>query len=353
NGSPRRTLAEVQEAVQLAIKRRELQEQLLQEAQVKLRIAQLERQLVDPGLRAPIETNAANPVTYATNPTHQPRSYLPKPEAPHKYNAKNRIDFLKWEEDCERYFKLSPVDFPDDARKIDFAQQYVGWDQKAVWKNYVEGLVEEQEPTWHAFRTKMLDALGPPELRRQHALQTLKQIKQRPMESPSNLLNGLRSLWAEIQETSRQRQMDDFISALDEPIRDKLSLKGLSTFRSLEEVEEFSNGVWREDRKSRDKTKDKKEASEDKDDDGTSNSKSLFKKRKRNRSPNSNPNGGKKRDDYRNYRNSDKELMTCTYCKKEGHLESKCYSKQNAEKRAKSTQANSGQDQPNSGKEKS
>lgn len=177
------------------------------------------------------------------------RSNLPRPEPPHKYEKKNRADYNQWVRDNEDYHLKNPSYFSSDTQKVSFALQYVSEPLRTLWETHAAQTAIYDPlwlPTWHNLKEKMLGALGTPEERRQAAFDAIKACKQRPGQSPTDLLNYLQPLWVEIGETNVGRMVLEFTAVLNEGVRRELRFLPLESRRTLPQVEEAANRIFRE-----------------------------------------------------------------------------------------------------------
>jgi hypothetical protein len=91
----------------------------------------------------------------------------------------------------------------------------------------------------------MLSTLGTLSERRQEAFDALKSCRLKTGQSPTDLLNYMRPLWEEVGETNEDRMVNEFISALSDPIRKDLDLLPRLQLETLPEVEEHANVIFR------------------------------------------------------------------------------------------------------------
>lgn len=167
---------------------------------------------------------------------------LPKPNPPSKFESRNRTNWDNWARDCERFFRLSPQNFPSEVSKIVFATQYLGRLQMDRWER-VEPTLTQDERNWATLKETMLDMMGNREERAQRAYEKIKKAYQ-GNKTPTEFLDYLRRLWDDAGEDRETHKMRDYRAALNYNIRNRLQLSA-RTFESLAELEEAANEAER------------------------------------------------------------------------------------------------------------
>jgi ribosomal protein L44E len=219
-----------------------------QERQELARLLELRRRYEQGDINALAEATD-NPVIQPKAKPSDERANLPRPEPPHKYEKKNRADYNQWVRDNEDYHQKSPSYFSTDDRKVSFGLQYVAESLRTIWEAYVAQELAQNPlwlPRWVELKEKMLGALGTPEERRQTAYDTIKACRQRPGQSPTDLLNYLRPLWVEIGEVNAYRMVAEFTAALLEDVRRELRYLPQQSRQTLTQVEEAANRIYRD-----------------------------------------------------------------------------------------------------------
>jgi len=177
------------------------------------------------------------------------RPTLPRPEPPHRYEKKNRADYNRWLRDNEDYHAKNPIYFQADAQKVAFGLQYTGESVRTLWETHVAQMRLHDPlwaPTWHDLKEKMLGALGTPEERKQAAYDAIKGCRQKPSQSPTDLLNYIQPLWVEIGELSPYRMVAEFTGALLEEVRRELRHLPQQSRLTLSQVEQEANRIYRD-----------------------------------------------------------------------------------------------------------
>lgn len=189
-------------------------------------------------------------VLRTTPPVSGQISGLPRPEPPQRFRKEGRSQYDRWKRDCEQYFNRVPTAFQSEQLKVDFGLQYVSEPLKTLWNAYRTTKESESSswiPTWREFREVMLNTLGSALERRQQAFEKLKMVRQRPNQSPTDLLDHLRPLWEELGEThGPELQVLEFTAALSDSIRQSLLLLPEDRRNSIPTVEESANVIWRQ-----------------------------------------------------------------------------------------------------------
>lgn len=165
------------------------------------------------------------------------------------YHKHNRAEYNRWERDCEGYFVQSPSRFQIEARKVEFGVRYVAENLKTLWQAHVASnlhLAPLWTPTWLELKTVMLNALGTPAERRQAAYEALKRCRQRPGQSPTDLLDYMRPLWEELGDFHpEEMKVLEYTAALHDSIHKDLYLIPYDRRTTLPAVEEQANIISR------------------------------------------------------------------------------------------------------------
>jgi len=227
-----------------------LQEWWRQEADRK-KLSQLEelRRRYEQGDLSALEEATGQAISPPVVRATSERANLPRPEPPHRYAKKDRADYNRWLRDNEDYHAKNPIHFKGDEQKLSFGLQYVSETLRTLWETYVvqRRLAEPHwSPSWEDLKEKMLGALGTPEERKQAAYDTIKACRQRPTQSPTDLLNYLQPLWVEIGESSPYRMLAEFTAALREDVRRELRHLPQQSKATLSQVEQEANRIHRD-----------------------------------------------------------------------------------------------------------
>lgn len=91
----------------------------------------------------------------------------------------------------------------------------------------------------------MLKQLGTLYERQMAANDAIKQARQKPGQTPTELLNYLRPQWDELEQTSNVAQVFDFFNALRTDIRQQLDLLPQEKRQDFPTLEEQANIIWR------------------------------------------------------------------------------------------------------------
>lgn len=179
-----------------------------------------------------------------------PTSGLPRPEPPHVFAKRNRVDYNRWKRDCERYFDRLPANFPQEAHKVDFGAQYLSETMKSLWAAHCADkwlLLPLWTPTWESMKAVMLGSLGTPSERRQRAYESLTRARMLPHSTPTELLDYMRPYWEELGSThGPELQVMGFVHALPEDIQKQLFMYPEDRRETLTQVEEIANLIHRQ-----------------------------------------------------------------------------------------------------------
>ena len=176
------------------------------------------------------------------------RTYLPRPEAPHRFTRKDRRDYNMWVRDCEQFHIRNPAEFSTEILKTDFGLHYTDEVCKSTWATYCNQYTYTNPmwtPTWELLKQRMLDMLGTPAERRQAAYNSIKECTQKRKQTPTDTLNYLRPLWEEVEERNPDRQLNDYVATLLPEIQKDLSLLALAERSTISQVEEQANTIYR------------------------------------------------------------------------------------------------------------
>lgn len=176
-------------------------------------------------------------------------SNLPRPEPPQVYSKKSRAEYNRWERDCEGYFLRVPLSFNTEAKKVDFGVRYIAEKLKSLWAAHclsAKNQFPTWTPTWVTLKKVMLNALGTPGERRQNAYNMIKHCKQRPGQSPTDLLDYMRPLWEELGPTHLEdMQVLEYMAALNNSIQLDLYLIPHERRSTIPAMEEQANIIYR------------------------------------------------------------------------------------------------------------
>ncbi|KAF2681063.1 hypothetical protein K458DRAFT_85805 [Lentithecium fluviatile CBS 122367] len=250
-------------------------------------------------------------------------SGLPRPKDPHTFIKRDRRDYNLWVADCEGYFVDNPRHFATEAQKAQFGARYISEELKTSWRMEQQrqrSLDPLWDVTWDRLSKKMLESLGSRLERRQRAMESLKGCRQRPTQSPTDLLNYMRPLWEEVGSTDESTQALEFFNCLLEWVRDDLYLQDPDKRSSVRDVEEAANVSWRRHQSKHGKAKANVEGKRQKErPEGGGGMATPPKKPKRGRTRRSPPKrGAKPRTE------TDRSEVVCFYCKKPGHIRPEC-----------------------------
>ena len=102
---------------------------------------------------------------------------------------------LRWCEEAEVTFNLSPLHFPNDLTKIRFARKSLRGNPQSGWPEKQKALEEAEEPvTWDVFTHWLLVANTTQEARQADAAQLYEDAKQTPGQSPVQFHHHLRRI---------------------------------------------------------------------------------------------------------------------------------------------------------------
>jgi hypothetical protein len=173
-----------------------------------------------PGNPPPTPTHTTLPATNLLD------LQLPKPEAPPRFEGKNRAQLNNWIRGCERYITGSTA-LSSPSAQVSFAQRYLGNDQIDLWERTLRSAgLDEATATWARMKTVMLDSLGSSWERKQLARERVRNASQRHY-TPTELLNYLKTQWEELDDEAalddrNEDHIHDFYSALDKRIKARL-----------------------------------------------------------------------------------------------------------------------------------
>jgi hypothetical protein len=150
---------------------------------------------------------------------------LPPPKAPHVFKGSDRRNYDMWVEDCEEYIENSDKLLSEDAR-VRFGLRYVLDPIRQDWN----GLVADRKrkdpswsPTWEILKAEMLLKLGPEYQREQKAFNDARNLRQYPGQTPAEVLNKLRTLWADAGIHDEQIQIKWLTGSLSKELQDELT----------------------------------------------------------------------------------------------------------------------------------
>jgi hypothetical protein len=178
-----------------------------------------------------------------------PSASLPRPEPPKQFTKRSRMEYNRWERDCEGYFLRSPINFQTERQKVDFGIMYVSDPLRTLWESHclvytttLPGWV----PTWQALKTAMLNSMGTPQERKRMAYEKLKAARQQAGKSPTDLLDYMRPLWEEMGfSATPELQMLEYTSALRHDIQIELERLPFTMKCTIPMIEEQANIVYR------------------------------------------------------------------------------------------------------------
>jgi hypothetical protein len=111
---------------------------------------------------------------------------------PDFYQAKNQHELDIFLRKCMQVFEVRPVTYRMDFDRVQYAQMWLTGDIFDVWNRKYEPLVEET--TWELFKETLQEHPAPQRLRMLDVGQKLKELRQRPKQSVSQLYTRLDSL---------------------------------------------------------------------------------------------------------------------------------------------------------------
>nr|OQO15702.1 hypothetical protein B0A51_17500 [Rachicladosporium sp. CCFEE 5018] len=171
---------------------------------------------------------------------------LPKDKESPTFEGANRAQYDDWVRALERQFRRYPRMNNSEQLKLDQAETYIGhlqndhWDR---WKRAKEAKPVHSEPTWANMKQCMLDTMGTGPERRQKAHDRLKHIHQ-GQRSPTELLEEMKQLWAEIEEDRDTQMVHSFTAALNPALRLHVLSQGTEA-QTLAAREEQANLAYR------------------------------------------------------------------------------------------------------------
>jgi hypothetical protein len=190
------------------------------------------------------------PNTSGSSTLRQPVSSgsLPRPEPPTTFKKRDRAEYNRWERDCEGFFIRAPLSFRREQQKVDFGVMYLSEPLKTLWQAHVNSALSTPGwiPTWTSLKGVMLNSLGTPEERAQIAFEQLAKAKQRPNQSPTELMDYLRPIWEELGNSyPPQLQVLSYLSSLQTEIRNDIERLPILMRSTLPQIEEQANIIYR------------------------------------------------------------------------------------------------------------
>lgn len=303
---------------------------LLKEARAKYNAGdEFALQLADAGTSRPIPPQA--------NPT----AGLPRPEPPQTFSKRNRVEYNRWKRDCERYFQRLPQSFRTDAPKIDFAGQYLSESMKSLWEAHVADqsrLALKYEPTWETMKAVMLGTLGTLSERRQRAFDSITKARMRSDSSPTDLLDYMRPFWEELGSThGADLQVMEYIHALPDDIQKQLFIYPENRRRTITQVEEAANTIFRQRPRQRDASDKKPQKDHRGDKDTSYKGRGKGRYQKKSKSATSGHYGSKRPKDTDG--TPVDPAIRCWRCNGHGHYASSCTKPQKPSNGGKSSEA--------------
>lgn len=258
-------------------------------------------------------------------------SILPKPPEPEQYTAASRANFDRWVRDCEGYFAQGGlVAFPTEESRCTFGARYLDRDRKTTWESFLgekrDGL-PPPPPQWDTMKKQMLNCLGDPRTRKQEAYDRIKNATQ-GKRTPTELVNYLRSYWNEVGEVSEDRKLNEYISALNQDVKEYLQKSAtFSTMETVNEAEMHANNAYRILRRGRSGTNDKDQKKRDRSQERGDPGKGRGRGRKSRKTEKSSGQGEKKPGSGKPKPNKPDDAKfkgKCFRCGKEGHKIENC-----------------------------
>jgi hypothetical protein len=255
-----------------------------------------------------------------------PSASLPRPEPPKQFAKRNRMEFNRWERDCEGYFLRSPVHFQTERQRVDFGVMYVSDPLRTLWEsNCVVNTVNSPGwvPTWQGLKAVMLNSMGTPQERKKMAYDKLKAARQQASKSPTDLLDYMRPLWEELgPSVTPEMQLLEFSAALRHDIQIELERLPFAMRSTIPMVEEQANIVYRRKnpvREQKDQQSKTKSKGRRKDSQSSEGDQKTPKKAKKGKTRQSDPKGDKKAPP-----SSTPKDVTCYRCGEPGHKSYDC-----------------------------
>ena len=286
------------------------------------------------GDQAVIDMLSSDDAAIRLGVTSSSKPNLPRPEPPHVFKKKNRRDYNMWVRDCEAFHVQASMEFQREDQKVAFGIQYLSETLKTLWDTYCVGEVSRDKfwrPTWVILKKKMLDSLGTPAERCQAAYDTLKNYKQRPNQTPTEVLAQLRPLWEELEDQNPQRQTYEYISALMESVKRDLFLLSSDQRSSVPQVEEQANMIYRrlpqsqkEPLKDKDKDKGKGRTRDRSPASSSGEEKRSSKRARRKKNKDKDDKANSRKDKSKDKNRKPLSDVTCFKCWEKGHLAPKC-----------------------------
>jgi hypothetical protein len=125
---------------------------------------------------------------------------------------------------------------------------YLSEPLKTLWQAHVNSALSTPGwiPTWTSLKGVMLNSLGTPEERAQIAFEQLAKAKQRPNQSPTELMDYLRPIWEELGNSyPPQLQVLSYLSSLQTEIRNDIERLPILMRSTLPQIEEQANIIYR------------------------------------------------------------------------------------------------------------
>jgi len=140
------------------------------------------------------------------------------------------------------------VTFPTEESKCTFGARYLDRDRKTTWESFLgekRDKTPSYSPQWDTMKEQMLNCLGDPRTRKQDAYDKIKNATQ-GRRTPTELVNYLRSYWNEVGEVSEDRKLNEYISALNQDVREYLQKSAtFTTMETVNEAEMHANNAYR------------------------------------------------------------------------------------------------------------
>jgi hypothetical protein len=174
---------------------------------------------------------------------------LPRPKAPGRYTKRNSVEYNCWGRDSEGFFIRLPANFVVEQQKVHFGLMYVSETMKTFWETHTftdASVVPGWLPTWAALKEVMVNALGTPAERKQNAYEALRNVKPRPNQSLTDLLDYMRPFWEEIGKLGPPDiRVVWYIAALRKDVQQELYLMEVDQRITISKFEEHANVIFR------------------------------------------------------------------------------------------------------------